>query len=91
MGSIGSTELAAAALATTLCNVTGMSLSVGLGSAITTLTGQARGQLLARGEEMKKIVGTGCNNLLSLENEVNDNFLDEEGTSTIHLNITSVS
>mmetsp|Transcript_28234 Transcript_28234/g.60160 ORF Transcript_28234/g.60160 Transcript_28234/m.60160 type:complete len:597 (-) Transcript_28234:19-1809(-) len=54
VGSIGSRELAAAALATTLCNVTGMSLSVGLSSAITTLTGQARGQLLARGEMMRK-------------------------------------
>ena len=43
VGSIGSRELAAAALATTLCNVTGMSLSVGLSSAITTLTGQAGG------------------------------------------------
>jgi len=55
VGSIGSKELAAAALATTLCNVTGMSLSVGLSSAITTLTGQARGELLARGEEKKSL------------------------------------
>ena len=47
VGRIGSTELAAAALATSLCNVTGMSLCVGLSSAVTTLTGQARGQLLA--------------------------------------------
>ena len=42
VGNIGSKELAAAALATTLCNVTGMSLSVGLSSALTTLTGQAQ-------------------------------------------------
>ena len=52
VGSIGSKELAAAALATTLCNVTGMSLSVGLSSAITTLTGQARGELISRGEDI---------------------------------------
>jgi len=51
VGSIGSKELAAAALATTLCNITGMSLSVGLSSAITTLTGQARGEMIARGKE----------------------------------------
>lgn len=55
VGQIGSRELAAAALATTLCNVTGMSLSVGLSSAITTLAGQARGRSLLvdeRGGEM---------------------------------------
>jgi MATE family multidrug resistance protein len=46
-GNIGSQELAAAALATTICNVTGMSLSVGLSSAMSTLTGQARGQAAA--------------------------------------------
>ena len=51
VGEIGSTELAAAALATTLCNVTGLSLSVGLSSALTTLTGQARGELQARKEK----------------------------------------
>lgn len=50
VGAIGPEELAAAALATTLCNVTGMSLSVGLSSAITTLTGQARGDLLSKGK-----------------------------------------
>jgi len=47
-------ELAAAALATTLCNVTGLSLSVGLSSALTTLSGQARGDLLARGKSRTK-------------------------------------
>eukprot|EP00563_Minutocellus_polymorphus_P011873 CAMPEP_0181061178 /NCGR_PEP_ID=MMETSP1070-20121207/22377_1 /TAXON_ID=265543 /ORGANISM="Minutocellus polymorphus, Strain NH13" /LENGTH=575 /DNA_ID=CAMNT_0023141105 /DNA_START=93 /DNA_END=1817 /DNA_ORIENTATION=+ len=54
VGRIGAKELAAAALATTLCNVTGMSLSVGLSSAITTLTAQARGQLIAQAEAMRK-------------------------------------
>jgi multidrug resistance protein, MATE family len=43
-GNLGSQELSAAALATTLCNVTGMSLSVGLSSALSTLTGQSRGR-----------------------------------------------
>ena len=46
VGDIGAQELAAAALATTLCNVTGLSLSVGLSSALSTLAGQARGHLL---------------------------------------------
>ena len=45
---LGSEELAAAALATTLCNVTGLSLSVGLSSALTTLAGQAKGELHSR-------------------------------------------
>jgi multidrug resistance protein, MATE family len=46
-GRMGSDALAAAALATTFCNVTGMSLSVGFSSAMTTLAGQARGEHLA--------------------------------------------
>eukprot|EP00550_Attheya_septentrionalis_P005229 CAMPEP_0198286538 /NCGR_PEP_ID=MMETSP1449-20131203/5605_1 /TAXON_ID=420275 /ORGANISM="Attheya septentrionalis, Strain CCMP2084" /LENGTH=573 /DNA_ID=CAMNT_0043984315 /DNA_START=158 /DNA_END=1879 /DNA_ORIENTATION=+ len=53
VGNIGSEELAAAALATTLCNVTGMSLSVGLSSALSTLTGQARGDLRAKAAIIK--------------------------------------
>jgi MATE family multidrug resistance protein len=48
VGGIGAQELAAAALATTLCNVTGLSLSVGLSSALSTLTGQAKGELHSR-------------------------------------------
>jgi hypothetical protein len=51
---IGSEELAAAALATTLCNVTGLSLSVGLSSALTTLAGQAKGELHSRALHDKK-------------------------------------
>lgn len=60
-GNIGAPELAAAALATTLCNVTGLSLSVGLSSALSTLTGQARGDLRAkkeRKEERRKLLGS---------------------------------
>eukprot|EP00979_Chaetoceros_neogracilis_P012570 scaffold3357_cov268-Chaetoceros_neogracile.AAC.11 len=53
-GALGTKELAAAALATTLCNVTGMSLSVGLSTAITTLTSQARGDLLLRGVKIEQ-------------------------------------
>jgi MATE family multidrug resistance protein len=52
VGGIGAEELAAAALASTLCNVTGLSLSVGLSSALTTLAGQAVGDLRARQENM---------------------------------------
>jgi hypothetical protein len=48
VGGIGAEELAAAALATTLCNVTGLSLSVGLSSALSTLAGQAKGELHSR-------------------------------------------
>ena len=48
VGGLGAEELAAAALATTICNVTGMSLSVGLSSALTTLASQAKGELLTR-------------------------------------------
>jgi len=41
-------ELAAAALATTLCNVTGMSLCVGFSFALSTLAGQAKGEMFSR-------------------------------------------
>jgi len=47
---LGSDALAAAALATTLCNVTGMSFAVGLGYGLATLTGQGKGDLLLKGE-----------------------------------------
>jgi hypothetical protein len=53
VGGIGAEELAAAALATTLCNVTGLSLSVGLSSALTTLAGQAKGELHARSKRRR--------------------------------------
>lgn len=49
---LGSDELAAAALATTICNVTGLSFAVGLSFGLSTLVGQARGDLLKRGEEV---------------------------------------
>jgi hypothetical protein len=48
VGGIGAEELAAAALATTLCNVTGYSISVGLSSALSTLSAQAKGELTSR-------------------------------------------
>jgi len=48
VGGMGAPQLAAAALATTLCNVTGMALSVGLSSALSTLAGQAKGELASR-------------------------------------------
>ena len=51
VGRMGHEALAAAALATTLCNITGMSSSVGLSSALMTLSGQARGHLLKLGRE----------------------------------------
>ena len=54
VGGIGSNELAAAALATTLCNVTGLSFSVGLSSALSTLSGQAKGELLSRSNTQKQ-------------------------------------
>ena len=45
---LGSKELDAIALGTTISNVMGLSFSIGLSSALTTLTGQARGDLMAR-------------------------------------------
>lgn len=58
VGILGLLELASASLAMTLCNVTGLSLSVGLSFALTTLTRQARGDLLLREEYyLKKGVG----------------------------------
>ena len=52
----GGTELAAAALATTLCNVTGMSLCVGFSFALSTLAGQAKGEMVSRSSSG----GSGC-------------------------------
>ena len=43
VGRHGKSELAAAALATTIGNVTGLSVVVGLNSALTTLASQAKG------------------------------------------------
>lgn len=54
-GNIGSEELAATALASTLCNVTGMALSVGLSSAMSTLTGQARGQAESKKNDQQSV------------------------------------
>jgi multidrug resistance protein, MATE family len=53
VGRIGSDELAATALATTVCNVTGISLSVGFSTAMRTLTGQARGDTLLRRQKIQ--------------------------------------
>mmetsp|Transcript_12853 Transcript_12853/g.32370 ORF Transcript_12853/g.32370 Transcript_12853/m.32370 type:complete len:618 (-) Transcript_12853:1124-2977(-) len=47
-------ELAAAALATTLCNVTGMSLCVGFSFALSTLAGQAKGEMVSRASNAKE-------------------------------------
>jgi hypothetical protein len=69
---IGSEELAAAALATTLCNVTGLSLSVGLSSALTTLAGQAKGELHSRALHEKR-------RLVNFELQAGDD--DEEPTA----------
>jgi multidrug resistance protein, MATE family len=54
-GNLGTQELAAAALATTLCNVTGMSLSVGLSSALSTLTGQSRGNTATKSRTLEDL------------------------------------
>jgi hypothetical protein len=43
---LGPEELSAAALATTVCNVTGMSISLGMSSALSTLTGQSLGRII---------------------------------------------
>ena len=48
VGEIGADELAATALAVTLSNVTGLSLSDGLSSALSTLTGQSWGSITRR-------------------------------------------
>ncbi len=72
VGDLGPESLAAAALATTLCNVTGMSFSVGLSSAITTLTGQARGHLL------KNESDGGCNCEENREDRDHDHYGEDD-------------
>ena len=49
-----SSELASAALATTICNVTGMSFAVGMNSALATLAGQSKGNIQATKKQKKK-------------------------------------
>uniref|UniRef100_A0A7R9WVM3 Multidrug and toxin extrusion protein n=1 Tax=Craspedostauros australis TaxID=1486917 RepID=A0A7R9WVM3_9STRA len=58
-GGLGVNELTAAALATSLSNIIGMSFSSGLNSATTTLAGQSNGEMTARLEAMKARVGSG--------------------------------
>lgn len=58
VGRIGAQELAAAAFANSLCNILGMSLAVGLNSAVTTLVAQARGDLQARGTQRRRLAKT---------------------------------
>mmetsp|Transcript_26265 Transcript_26265/g.57542 ORF Transcript_26265/g.57542 Transcript_26265/m.57542 type:complete len:659 (-) Transcript_26265:259-2235(-) len=53
----GGVELAAAALSTTLCNVTGMSLCVGFSFALSTLAGQAKGELFSRASRAAEASG----------------------------------
>jgi MATE family multidrug resistance protein len=74
VGGIGEDELAAAAFANSLCNMTGMALSVGLSSAMTTLTAQSRGHLQARQQstEEKSDNNNGEIELASLLNEGED-------------------
>lgn len=45
VGQLGPDELSAAALATTICNITGMSICLGMSSAVSTLTGQTTGRI----------------------------------------------
>ena len=78
VGAIGAEELAAAALATTLFNVMGLSLSLGLSSALTTLTGQARGDLRGRLEEKN-------------QNNENGQELCSERTSLLSQNMAKVA
>jgi len=83
VGIMGSTELAAAALATTIFNVTGLSLSVGLSSALTTLTGQARGDLQARSlrqtkQQQQETETASKTNILSRENTTGGLKQDED-------------
>lgn len=89
VGMIGAKELAAAALASSLCNVTGLSLAIGLSSALMTLAGQARGHLLKlaleRGESVGNSVGNSGNSSSSsttkedlIENEISPLLKNEE-------------
>ena len=76
VGNMGSNALAAAALATTLCNVTGMSLSIGFSSAMSTLTGQARGDWLSRNQSQRQFATTN-DNRAQKESEEKAPFLSE--------------
>mmetsp|Transcript_9532 Transcript_9532/g.28426 ORF Transcript_9532/g.28426 Transcript_9532/m.28426 type:complete len:644 (-) Transcript_9532:126-2057(-) len=79
-------ELAAAALATTLCNVTGLSMCVGFSFALSTLSGQAKGEMLSR-TSRAKAAATDADELESqpqfvTENDKNDSCDNDVEAST---------
>ena len=86
MAKLGSDALAAAALATTLCNVTGMSFAVGLSFGLSTLTGQAKGDLMLKGDLIRKRLsrqnetGQSCptNATKNIDVELEDNMAQKE-------------
>lgn len=79
VGQLGASELAAAALAMTLRNLTGLSLSVGLSSALATLTAQSRGQLQAKlAEQKEQQTKTGNDDKAQLFMELEDVLDDDE-------------
>ncbi|GAX25058.1 multidrug resistance protein, MATE family [Fistulifera solaris] len=80
VGQLGATELAAAALAMTLRNLTGLSLSVGLSSALATLTSQSRGQLqakLAERKNQKQTEGVDSKLFMEYDNDIETVELEE--------------
>ena len=70
--------LAAVSLAGTLCNVTGLSLCVGMSSALTTLAGQARGDFLRKKERTRRINDSLSTASTNVSDSSNQNEHDED-------------
>lgn len=83
VGNIGVQEMAAAALATSINNVTGCSIAFGFASAVATLTGQAKGRMLdieAQAAERREEKENQC--LSSLSTLLTDNSNGEDEKSS---------
>eukprot|EP00542_Grammatophora_oceanica_P000826 CAMPEP_0194069986 /NCGR_PEP_ID=MMETSP0009_2-20130614/87937_1 /TAXON_ID=210454 /ORGANISM="Grammatophora oceanica, Strain CCMP 410" /LENGTH=579 /DNA_ID=CAMNT_0038723219 /DNA_START=56 /DNA_END=1798 /DNA_ORIENTATION=- len=84
VGLLGNTQqLAAAALALTLRNLTGLSLSVGLSSALATLTAQSRGDLQMKLSTQKTVMKGGGGAMNGAEYDATENTsLLQSGSKT---------
>ena len=92
VGRIGAHELAAAALATSICNVTGLSLSMGLSSAVTTLTGQSKGKMMRRRQQLEQQYKEGKKiSVAGLEQNKNQDGVNNSKYDSIDIEVNSQS
>lgn len=91
LGGFGEQELASAALATTLNNVTGMSFCVGFSFALSTLAGQAKGSLIVKGQEQRQEHMSSMMKAAATNNASSKDLLVREETGLSRTTETSIS